>query len=449
MIKKPKFTKILLAGLNSGSGKTTAAMALARLLIGYGWKVAPFKCGPDYLDTMMLAQAAERPAINLDSMFLSDDQLKETFDRHCAGCDIALVEGVMGMFDGVSLDRFASSSDIARRLELPVVLVVNCKGMSQTIAPLVKGIVDWAPELNVIGVIGNNVNSRRHGTMISEALAAAGLPPLLASLPNDPKLKMAERHLGIAPNKLSIKQLDRMGEALELDYGVLVDALPEFAPPTPKSEALPPAEVRLGVAMDDAFNFYYEDNLHMLKRLGVEIVPFSPLHDANLPQDLGGIYLGGGFPEIYAEQLAANSSMLNSIRAFAATGRPIYGECGGYLYLAESLIDQVGNEHKFLGLLPGSARMGEKVAAIGYRNAVTRFPGFFGAAGTAFKGHEFHYSLLEQPSGVEPAFAAETILSKVAFSGQQRGNILASFYHLHFGSNPKALANFVCALKEA
>ena len=449
MTEKPKFTKILLAGLNSGSGKTTAAIALTRLLMSSGWKVAPFKCGPDYLDTIMLSQAAGRPAINLDSMFLSDEQLRATFERHSAGCDIALVEGVMGIFDGVSLDRFASSSDIARRLELPVILVINCKGMSQTVAALVKGIVEWAPELNIIGVIGNNINSRRHTLMIAEALSAASLPPLLASLPTDPKLKLAERHLGIAPKKLTTRQMNNMGDLVDLDFGDFVAALPEFEPPAPKLDELPPPVVRLGVALDDAFNFYYEDNLYMLKQLGVEIVPFSPLHDAALPEDIGGIYFGGGFPEIYAEQLAANTSMLDSIRTFAASGRPVYGECGGYLYLIESLIDQAGKQHRFLGLLKGEARMGEKVAAIGYRNMVTRFPSFFGEAGTAFKGHEFHYSLLEQPSGIEPSFAAETINSKVTFSGQQRDNILASYYHLHFGSNPDALAHFVDALKEA
>ena len=339
-----------------------------------------------------------------------------------------------------------SSAESAALLELPVILVVNARGMAGSIAPLVRGFAGWHPAVRIAGVIANNVGSARHTELLRGSLAAAGLPPLLGGVPRDERLTLPERHLGLATGTLEASWLDLLGDtvggAVDLDrlLELTREPLPESGPC--RREPLPEPELRLGVACDEAFNFHYRENFDLLRQLGVEPVGFSPLRQPELPGDLDGLWFGGGFPELYAQELAANAAMLDSIRSFAASGRPVYGECGGYLYLLEALPGFDGVRHPLLGLLPGEAVMRDRLASLGYREVETVSDTVFGPAGTRLRGHEFHYSALAAEPGGKPLFAAKDLRGNVRPAGSARGNVCGSYIHLYFGSNPTAAAAF-------
>lgn len=440
-------SRFLIAGTNSGSGKTTLTLGILRAFGARGLTVAPFKCGPDYIDPLFHRQAAKRASVNLDGFLAGAEGVRSSFARHAAGADAAVVEGVMGLFDGNAPAALeGSSAEIAALLELPVILVVNARGMAGSIAPLVRGFAGWHPAVRIAGVIANNVGSARHTELLRGSLAAAGLPPLLGGVPRDERLILPERHLGLATGTLEASWLDLLGDtvggAVDLDrlLELTREPLPESGPC--RREPLPEPELRLGVACDEAFNFHYRENFDLLRQLGVEPVGFSPLRQPELPGDLDGLWFGGGFPELYAQELAANAAMLDSIRSFAASGRPVYGECGGYLYLLEALTGFDGVRHPLLGLLPGEAVMRDRLASLGYREVETVSDTVFGPAGTRLRGHEFHYSALAAEPGGKPLFAAKDLRGNVRPAGSARGNVCGSYIHLYFGSNPAAAAAF-------
>ena len=346
----------LLGGVNSGSGKTTLAAALLRALRRRGIDVAPFKCGPDYIDPSFHRQAAGRASFNLDPCFHAGAALRSAFARSAATADAAVVEGVMGLFDGTCPGtRAGSSAEIAARLGLPVVLVVNARGISGSIAPLVKGFCEWDPEVRIAGVIADFTGSARHGQLLADALRTAGLPPLLGRFDRNEAWRLPERHLGLTIGTLDDALLDRMADAAE--ESIDLDRLLELARiPRPAAVVSAAAQatsgLRLGVAQDEAFHFYYEENFELLRERGVELVFFSPLHDRDLPPELDGLWFGGGYPELFAETLAANDAMLDAVRSFAASGRVVWGECGGFLYLLDGLTGFDGLRYPMLGLLP-------------------------------------------------------------------------------------------------
>lgn len=447
MSSKRSMSRFLIAGTNSGSGKTTLTLGILRAFGARGLTVAPFKCGPDYIDPLFHRQAAKRTSVNLDGFLAGAEGVRSSFARHAAGADAAVVEGVMGLFDGNAAAALeGSSAEIAALLELPVILVVNARGMAGSIAPLVRGFAGWHPAVRIAGVIANNVGSARHTELLRGSLAAAGLPPLLGGVPRDERLILPERHLGLATGTLEATWLDLLGDtvggAVDLDrlLELTREPLPESGPC--RREPLPEPELRLGVACDEAFNFHYRENFDLLRQLGVEPVGFSPLRQPELPGDLDGLWFGGGFPELYAQELAANAAMLDSIRSFAASGRPVYGECGGYLYLLEALTGFDGVRHPLLGLLPGEAVMRDRLASLGYREVETVSDTVFGPAGTRLRGHEFHYSALVAEPGGKPLFAAKDLRGNVRPAGSARGNVCGSYIHLYFGSNPAAAAAF-------
>lgn len=448
-----KFSAFLLAGVQSGSGKTTLTLALLAALARRGLTAAPFKCGPDYIDGIFHRQISGRDSGNLDAFLLGDGGVARSFAAGCQGADAAVVEGVMGLFDGYEPGKLAgSSAEIAATLDLPVILTVNARGLSGSIAPLVRGFVRWRPEVRVTGVIADFVGSDRHAEILRQALEEAGDVPLLGAFRRNDALTLPERHLGLATESDCSRLVRQLAEQAEQDLDI--DRLLRLTErPRPRTAATPDAafsgKVRLGVARDEAFQFYYADNLRMLEASGAETVPFSPLRDAALPDGLDGLYLGGGFPELHAEALAANRAMKQSIRDFAARGRPVYGECGGYLYLLEKLTDRHGRSFDFTGLLPGTARMTPRLAGLGYRELVTARESFFGPAGTRLRGHEFHYSVTELPPGQEALFHAADLRGRTIpmCGGSCRGQVAGSYAHIHFASAPRALRNFVEALK--
>ena len=437
----------LLGGVNSGSGKTTLAAALLRALRRRGIDVAPFKCGPDYIDPSFHRQAAGRASFNLDPCFHAGAALRSAFARSAATADAAVVEGVMGLFDGTCPGtRAGSSAEIAARLGLPVVLVVNARGISGSIAPLVKGFCEWDPEVRIVGVIADFTGSARHGQLLADALRTAGLPPLLGRFDRNEAWRLPERHLGLTTGTLDDALLDRMADAAE--ESIDLDRLLELARiPRPAAVVSVAAQatsgLRLGVAQDEAFHFYYEENFELLRERGVELVFFSPLHDRDLPPELDGLWFGGGYPELFAETLAENDAMLDAVRSFAASGRVVWGECGGFLYLLAGLTGFDGVRYPMLGLLPGEGKMHSRLSALGYREAVTAADGLFGPAGTRIQGHEFHYSSAELPAGTQPFFHARTLHGETSEAGSVHNRIAGSYLHLHFASNPAALDHFV------
>lgn len=450
-LKRETFSAFLIGGTNSGSGKTTLSLGILRALFRRGLAPAPFKCGPDYIDPLFHLQAAGRISINCDTFLMGQEGVRRSFARHAADSGVAVVEGVMGLFDGNAPESPAgSSAEIAALLNIPVVLVVNARGMAGSIAPLVRGFSEWDPRVRIVGVIADNAGSLHHAGLLRGALECAGLPPLLGFLARDERLKLPERHLGLAPLPLEESWLDMLADAVEssIDLDRLLELTRvEFPVFESKSVAVPAPCVRLGVAQDEAFQFFYEENFALLRQHGVEIVPFSPLRGAELPPNLAGLWFGGGFPELYAETLSRNLPMLQSIRDFAASGRPVYGECGGYLYLLESLTGFDGVRHPLLGLLPGEAVMGRKLASLGYRELFCLADSLFGPAGTRLRGHEFHYSFLKTVPTDRNLFIARDLRGVERPAGSVRGNVCGSYIHLHFASNPAAAEAFLRRLQ--
>ena len=447
---------LIIAAPSSGCGKTTVTLGILAAMRRRGVAVAPFKVGPDFIDPGHHEKACGQISRNLDSWMCGEGGVREIYARGCAGAEVAVVEGVMGLFDGARGDSDAgSTAEVARLLGGRVLLVVDARSQARSAAALVFGFTRFAPDLQFAGVIFNRVGSPRHEQLLRAAVTSVpGLPPVVGCLPRGEEWTLPERHLGlVTAEDLGRGEIffDRLAEWTErhLDLDGLLkgttdaafdpehqvkskDLTPPMTPP--KGE-----RVRIAVARDEAFCFYYPENLELLEAAGAEIVFFSPLHDAALPPGVRGIYLGGGYPELHAGRLAANESLRRQIRAVAGQGMPIHAECGGFMYLARE-IDGL----PMCAVFPAAARMLPRRKALGYREVTLAADGPFGAAGTVLRGHEFHYSEMDLPLSV----ARDYRLSRPAgedlgAEGYRMGNVLGSYVHLHFGSNPKAARRFV------
>jgi cobyrinic acid a,c-diamide synthase len=449
--------RVVIAGTASGVGKTTATLAIARALAARGLRVALFKCGPDYLDPTYHARATGSPSHNLDGWMMGRDAVLSTFERGARGADIAIVEGVMGLFDGASpASEEGSTAEIAKWLGAPVLAVVDASAMARTVAAVAHGLVTFDPDLRVAGVLANRVGSRGHLDLLKEASRST---PVVGGLPDQPDLRFPERHLGLLradERTLPDATLDRWGEvardwiALDLVLALAHGAgepprAPRVAPPLKEVPPPPPLPCRIGIAWDDAFHFYYDDNLRRLEELGATLVRFSPLRDAAVP-DVDGVYLGGGYPEAHARELAANDSMRASLGALARAGGPIYAECGGLMYLAHAIRTLDGRSHSMVGLVPGDAVMKDRLAALGYVEVETQRPTLLGAAGVRFRGHQFRYSELET-QGPSPETWCYAVRRRhggqVTHEGYRLGNVLASYVHAHWASSPAAARGLV------
>lgn len=467
----------LIAAPQSGSGKTTVSLAIMAGLARRGLAVAPFKCGPDFIDPGYHRLVTGRPSINLDSWMCGDEFVRQTFLEHLTGPDkrIAVIEGVMGLFDGIGASsREGSSAQIAAITGAPVVLVVNARGMAASAAPLVKGFAGFDPQVRLAGVIFNNVGSEHHAALLKEALVTH-CPEILCfgCIPRDESLVIPSRHLGLVTaddNPLTgdfiggladmaerCLDLERLSQ-LSFDSPLLRSA--QAAQPTedatrlvnpkygPESGVEPP--VRIAVARDPAFCFMYEDNLRLLRDAGAELVFFSPLSDTALPDGVRGIYLPGGYPELYGAQLAQNCGMKTSIRDAVAADMPVYAECGGFVYLTEGMEASENQESAdFAGVFPVRCRMLPRRKALGYRSVELTENVVTGTAGTTVRGHEFHYSeISKMPEEVERCYRMSRQGVILAAEGFRIRNCLASYIHLHFGSNPAIAGTFVAACRE-
>lgn len=448
--------RVVVGGASSNAGKTTVTVALARALRARGLRVALFKCGPDYLDPTYHARAAGAPSHNLDGWMMGRDGVLATFRRIAADADVAIVEGVMGLFDGASPSGDAgSTAEIAKWLRAPVVVVCDASGMARSIAAVAHGFATFDPDLHVAGVIGNRVGSRRHLELLRAASAAV---PVLGGFVAEPSLAFPERHLGLrtadrdaVPEALLEAWAQRAEAWLDVDA---ILALARAAPPLPgaperERRARAAARCRIGVALDEAFHFYYEDNLRRLEQLGAELVRFSPVRDVELP-DVDGLYLGGGYPEAEAAALARNEPMRRQVAAFASAGGPVYAECGGLMYLCAAIRTLDGTTHPMTGVIPAEARMRASLQALGYVEVETTASTPLGAAGTRFRGHQFRYSELHLHGAVDRAYTLHRPRGgDPAPEGYLVGRTLASYVHAHWASNPRAAESFVASCAEA
>ncbi len=440
---------VVIGGVSSGVGKTTVTAGIIAALRRRGLTVQPFKAGPDYIDPGYLTAAAGRPARNLDGWLIPPGRLAWVFDRACRGADLAVVEGVMGFFDGKSgLDDAGSTAQVARIFNAPAVIVIDVRAMARSAAAVALGFARLDPTVRIAGFILNRVGSPRHLEWTRQAIEAATGLPVLGGLPEDPDLAVPERHLGLmtAAERDEVDDLiGRLGArvAESVDLKRLLELARQAGPlpaPEPVAPSGPHRRVRIGVARDRAFSFYYEDNLDLLRELGAELVEFSPLADPDLP-DVDGLYLGGGFPELYAAGLAANGPLRAAVRRAVAAGMPVYAECGGLMYLADGIRDFAGQTHPMVGVIPGVAAMGGGRVRLGYLEVETLRPSAIGPAGRRLRGHEFHASDFPSPP---PDQALYRVLNQPGrLEGRAVKNVVASYLHVHFVGCPEVAADFV------
>ncbi len=444
----------VIAATGSGTGKTTITLAILAFLAEKGVKVAPFKVGPDFIDPGHHTAIAGRTSINLDSWMLSEQYNKKLFASGARGCDIAVVEGVMGLFDGIDgKSEHGSTAQMAKWLGLPVVLVVSAKGKARSAAAIVQGFENFDPDLKIAGVIFSRTGSLRHYEYLKTAVEASCKTKCLGFMPYNDDIVMPERHLGlVTSDELEIKK--NMLSALSgmvrdhIDMDGLVSSLDPLEPAdiAEKKKQDKDGPV-IAVARDRAFCFYYPDNLEILENAGARIKLFSPLAGEGLPCDADGLYLGGGYPEVFAGQLSCRTDLFDKIRTKSREGMPIYAECGGFMFLCKSLCD-ADSDHRYpmTGCFDMHVRMSKRLRSLGYREITLAKDTVIGKKGAVLRGHEFHYSSLENPDadGVSDVYNVTGRKGQVlSLKGYQVHNTLGSYLHIHFGSNEKCAEYFV------
>ncbi|MEK9753775.1 MAG: cobyrinate a,c-diamide synthase [Rhodospirillaceae bacterium] len=430
---------VLISALHKSSGKTTVTIGVAQALTQRGLRVQAFKKGPDYIDPMWLSLAAGRPCRNLDFHTMTAEELKAYYLHHGEDAEISVVEGNKGLYDGIDLGGADSNAELAKLLSVPVVLVIDTRGMTRGIAPVIQGYTAFDPEVSIAGVILNQVGGPRHESKLRAALEHYTDVPVIGAIGRHPELEIAERHLGLVPANEAGEALDlvrRAGQVTEagVDIGLLgVIACMAEAPMVDRAEParLPAPDLRIAVARDAAFGFYYPDDLEAMARAGAEIVPFDALTDAYLP-DCDGLFIGGGFPETQAAGLEANAGLRADIRKKLAAGLPAYAECGGLMYLSRSLSWQ-GRRYEMVGAVPGDSVMHKAPVGRGYvrleHTGLSPWPN--AAAGGEVRVHEFHYASLDGlPANSDFAYAVKRGHGiDGRHDGLVVGNLLATFSH--------------------
>jgi cobyrinic acid a,c-diamide synthase len=499
--------RIVIAGASSNVGKTTVTAGLIAALRQEGLAVQPFKCGPDYIDPSYHERAAGRPCRNLDTWMLSDEQLLASFARACQGVDIAVIEGVMGLYDGSDWhDERGSTAQIAKLLCAPVLLVLDISGSARSAAAAVLGYKSFDPAVTLSGVVLNFAGSERHARGCAEAIGHSTGLPMLGWLPRELRLRIPERHLGLVPGGEQVDSaalIAEMAAAVSERFDVAgiveiarrvpggggsaggaggfggqpVSDAPDIAGragasgglgasgaarPLDNPNAPPPSVAGAGprssrrpiiaVARDEAFCFYYPENLELLIEAGAEVEFFSPLRGERPAANAAGVYLGGGYPELHGPTLASNTGLWNTLQDLHASDAAIYAECGGFMVLTQALEDSEGHSWPMAGLLPGIARMSGKLAALGYRQATALRTNLLAEAGESLRGHEFRYSTWVRDTPLTADTAAWRVSgarpdTPVDVIGYARGNLLASYLHVHFGQSHELARRFVHRLQ--
>ncbi|TYS58000.1 cobyrinate a,c-diamide synthase [Sutcliffiella horikoshii] len=446
--------RILIAGTGSGVGKTTITIGLMAAMRNNGLLVQGFKCGPDFIDTSYHTAVTGRKSRNLDSWMLSSDCVEDVLVRGSEGADISIIEGVMGFYDGKDpLSNEGSSAEISILTGSPVVLVVDCSGMARSAAAMVKGYQTLSDQVNIVGVIANKVGSEGHFHLVKAAVELECQIPVIGYLTRESEIEMPERHLGLVPS-IERGELEGFFHALGERVAKTVDVerlykLAEVASELPTKNKLsiftsyPNKKVRIAVAYDAAFHFYYEENLELLQSRGAELIYFSPLENEVVPSDVDGVYLGGGFPEEFAARLSSNTQTMDSIyQAVVKREIPTFAECGGYMYLCEEIVTAGGETYPMVGVIPGIVHMQTRLAALGYREVKGLNGNFLLKEGEVARGHEFHYSTFHHETELPAAFETKGMRGR-GTDGYVTKNLVAGYTHIHFGSNPSVVENWI------
>jgi len=447
--------KVIIAGTHSGVGKTSVSLAVMGALKKNGYCVQAYKVGPDYIDPSYHEVATQRPSHNLDDWMMGSEAVKWLFKETSRDCDIAIIEGVMGLFDGFgTTNDEGSTAKIAKMLKAPVILVVDASSMARSVAAIIKGFQTLDEEIKIVGVILNRVASQNHLGILKEAIEFYNQIPVLGAILRNEKIHISERHLGLKTASENAELLQMMDELSRLTninqentIGINFEQILEIARQYSGDDIpvnfnlekimIDAPSVRIAYAKDKAFQFYYQANLDYLKSLGVQLIPFNPTEDRKLPDNIHGLYFGGGFPEIYVQQLEENSSMRQAVREAIENGIPTYAECGGFMYLTQGIKTLEGKIYKMVGVIPGLVEMTPKLVNFGYCENELLKDCFLGKQGERFRGHEFHYSCWDA-EGTESIHRVDKKRRQSSrVEGYIHGNLMASYVHCHFLSYPK------------
>jgi cobyrinic acid a,c-diamide synthase len=443
--------RVVIAGTHSGVGKTTVVTGLLAALKSQGLQVQSYKVGPDYIDPGYHCLASGKPAHNLDTWLLPPEKLVPVFKKTATGNDIVVIEGVMGLYDG-GRAGVSSTAIIAKMLQAPVILVVDAKSMGESVAATVLGYKLYDPEVNLAGVIVNRLGSQSHKAMVCEALERLDIP-VLGCIYRNEALTMPERHLGLKPTTEhdAYETVNAMGEQISRQVDIeavikLAQGAPGLDETVENSTDQLKLTVRIGVAQDEGFSFYYPESLETLVSLGAELVPFSPLRDEELPT-VDGLLFGGGFPEMFVAELANNKSMRQSIYRSCIQGMPVYAECGGLMYLTRQIVDFTGQAYDMVGVIPAICTMESTLQTVGYVEATALRNNILCSAGDTLRGHEFHFSRMIADAGEENfpwAFQIKKVRTGAMYpGGYASGNVLGSYLHMHFAGNEQAAICFI------
>lgn len=444
--------KVLIAGVTSGSGKTTAVLGILKAL-NEKYTIQSYKVGPDYVDTKFHTRITNRPTRNLDNYLVPDPQvLNYLFTANTENIDLGIIEGVMGLYDGLGTDKDAySTASIAKQLNIPVILVINARATSTSAAAILKGFIDFDKKVPIKGVIINNVMSENHYKLIAGAIHRYLDLPILGYLPHDSTISLPSRQLGLVPDD-ELPNVDKKIAKVAEDVKAHVDLQKLLSLATSVSEKvvdpfnIPKTRLRLGIAKDKAFNFYYADNIHLLEKTGIELIPFSPISDNHLP-DVDALYFGGGYPEEFASRLAANEFLKKEVYEFSQANKPIYAECGGLMYLGK-VLKQGENEFPMVGIFDGMSEMTPRLKRFGYCEAYTQVDCMLGNRGQKIVGHEFHHSMFKQLNQqLKPVLLMKKVRDNQIVDtwsgGYQIRKTFASYLHVHFYQNPKLFIQFL------
>lgn len=444
-----KYPRIMISAISSGSGKTLITCGLLQALKARNKKVAAFKTGPDYIDPMFHKKILQIPSRNLDTYFTDETTTKYLFTNAAKDKEIAVIEGVMGYYDGVGgISEHGSTYELAQVLDTPVILVVNAKGMSLSIAAMIKGFMEFRSHSNIKGVILNQVSEMFY-TELKKVIEKELSITVLGYVPKVEELTLESRHLGLVMPE-EIFEIEKKIESLAslMEKTIDIDKIIEIAENTPDLEPMDysypmiPHAPNIAVARDEAFCFYYEDNLELMKRMGAKLSFFSPLHDKKLPSNIQGLILGGGYPELYASELSKNSTMLNEIKEYVTKGRPVIAECGGFMYLHDSMEDMKKNPYKMVGAISGRAYKTDRLGRFGYIELTPKKNNGLLDSEEKIKGHEFHY--FDSDNCGNDYLAKKPLRNKEWECIHSSINQSLGFPHLYYYSNPTLIYRFLC-----
>ncbi|TKB88660.1 MAG: cobyrinate a,c-diamide synthase [Nitrospira sp.] len=448
--------RLVIAGTQSGVGKTTVTLAILAALKDRGRQVQPFKVGPDFIDPGHHSAVTGRLSRNLDGWMLGETVNREIFTGASADADLSIIEGMMGLFDGSSpVSEIGSTAELAKQLDAPVLLVIDGSAMARSAAAMVSGYAKFDPALRVAGVLFNRVSSKGHYQLLKEAVEQETDVMVVGYLRPDQAITISDRHLGLVTameqgtGELYGRLAKAAAETVDLDrVEALARSCSELPVAAPQSVVRNHGHtVRIGMAQDRAFCFYYPDNLELLEAEGAELVKFSPLNDQVLP-DVDMLYLGGGYPELHGARLASNVTMRAAIRQFAERGGPIYAECGGMMYLTQAIRDLEGKRYEMVGLFEAEAVMSKARMTLGYRELRISQPCVLGDVGTTARGHEFHYSVVEPKGQLQYACTLRDAQGKSkGQDGLVAGNTVGLYSHLHFASQPEVAASLIASAR--